>query len=256
MKRVFLIISCLVLLITDSSAAYGNESIRLTNGEWPPYTSEKLKHYGMFSRIVTEAFSIENIAVEYEFYPWKRSYHLAKSGEFDGSIAWADTNDRQEDFYFSNSVISVDKVFFHLKSFSFDWDSINDLKQYRIGGTLGYTYGEAFDKAVKNKDIYVQYITHDIQNIKKLMSGKIEIFPMEINVGYELIKTELDKKNVSLITHHHKPVVQTSTCVVISKKIGKQRAQKLIAAFNRGLQELKNNGRYDQILKLSSKVKK
>ena len=43
--------------------------VGLTNGEWPPYTSQNLKNYGVFSPIVSEAFELEGMTVEYTFFP-------------------------------------------------------------------------------------------------------------------------------------------------------------------------------------------
>ncbi len=101
----------LIILILNTGAS-GQDIIRLTSGEWEPHISENLKHYGVVSHIITDAFESENIKVEYNFYPWKRSYILSKRGEFDGSIVWAPSLERKKDFYFTDPVIVSKKVFF------------------------------------------------------------------------------------------------------------------------------------------------
>lgn len=73
------------LLLASASAA---ESVRLTNGEWPPYLGERLPHHGVASRIVAEAFALEGIEVRWEFHPWARSLKMAGQGERDGSAVW------------------------------------------------------------------------------------------------------------------------------------------------------------------------
>ncbi len=53
------------ILLGFSCSGFTEETIRLTNGEWIPFLSEDLKHYGVISRIVKEAFALEGMKVEY-----------------------------------------------------------------------------------------------------------------------------------------------------------------------------------------------
>ncbi len=50
------------------------DSVRIANGEYAPYFSEDLKHYGVGSRIVKAAFAEVGINVDYVFRPWERGY--------------------------------------------------------------------------------------------------------------------------------------------------------------------------------------
>ena len=68
----------LCCLLTGAPLAVAEETIRITNGEWPPYMSKKLKHYGLASRITTEAFASQGVKVEYGFFPWARSKLLVE----------------------------------------------------------------------------------------------------------------------------------------------------------------------------------
>lgn len=238
--------TCLLLLASAFNVQA--ETVRLTNGEWAPYVSKNLQHYGVFSHIVTEAFALEGITVEYGFYPWKRGYKAAADGDYDGSLTWAPTPEREKDFYFSEPVTYNKKVFFHLKSRPFTWDSFADLKGLNIGTTAQYTYGDEFDNAAKNKLISAFPVNNDQQNVKKLLAERIDIFPMEIEVGYGLIHSELAPAQAALITNHPKPVTETPICIVISRKIPAERASKLLAAFNRGLAKLKESGQYEQLI--------
>ncbi len=66
------LVALLALLISVAHARA--ETLRITNGEWPPFTSQHLPHGGPLSRTVAEAFKQAGIKVEYGFFPWKRSY--------------------------------------------------------------------------------------------------------------------------------------------------------------------------------------
>lgn len=41
------------------------EQIYITNGEWPPYLSQRLPNFGLASQIVNEAFSAEQVDVRW-----------------------------------------------------------------------------------------------------------------------------------------------------------------------------------------------
>lgn len=66
MKKRLLLVICIVIFSLSSLA--NSETVRLANGEYPPYCSEHLPHYGIWSHIVTEAFALKGLTVEYEFF--------------------------------------------------------------------------------------------------------------------------------------------------------------------------------------------
>ena len=73
--------------IGSQSHIHAEEKLRLASGEWSPYQSEMLKYYGVASRIVTEAFALHGIKLEYGYFPWDRSLEYAETGEWDGTLA-------------------------------------------------------------------------------------------------------------------------------------------------------------------------
>jgi len=49
----------LLLIALLCGSIQAADSVRLTNGEWPPYLGEHLPHHGVASRIVAEAFALQ-----------------------------------------------------------------------------------------------------------------------------------------------------------------------------------------------------
>ncbi len=239
-------LSAIFLLIIVNTTCPAEETIRLTNGEWTPWLSKELKYYGLASRIVTEAFALEGVKVEYRFFPWKRSYEAAKKGEWDGSVIWSRQSDREKAFYFSETVLNGKLVFFHLKNNKFDWKDIEDLKRVKIGAVIGYTYGENFDNAVKTGKISIQYVPKDVQNFAKLLAGRIQIFPVELDVGYEMINNNFKPDEAKLFTHHPKPIRVTSFHLILSRKV--KRNKRMLILFNKGLKRLYESGKVDQYI--------
>ncbi len=230
------------------------ESVRITNGEWPPFTSERLPDNGPLSRIVSEAFALEGVTVEYGYFPWKRSYDYARSGKWDGSVGWAPTPKHQQDFLMSKPVLTVDKGLFHLKNLPFDWKTIDDLKGWKVGSTAGYSYGDEWDKAVGDGRLKVEEVTVDEQNIRKLLLRRVDVVAMEVDVANHLLRTILTPEEAASIVQHPRLLMQTPICLALSRK--SERSAALIARFNRGLQRLTESGahaRYIQELHAGNK---
>ncbi len=227
---------------------YAQTTIRITNGEWEPFMSEYSPHYGVNSHIVSEAFKLEGINIKWEFFPWKRAYILAKKGkEWDASATWWPAEETKEAFLLSEPVSKTSFVFFHLKSYKFDWESINDLKGIIIGGTLEYDYGKDFMTAMEEKRIFVDSVPHDEMNYKKLLGGRIQIFPNDPIVGYAQIRNSLSPDKAKLITHHPKEFEKSTLHLIISKKC--KNGKFFLDKFNSGFKKLKESGRFDQMFR-------
>ena len=230
-----------------SSVLFAETTIRITNGEWEPFMSQYSFHYGINSHIVSESFKLDGINVVWGFYPWKRAYELAKKGTWDASATWWPSDETRRSFLISDPVSNTSFVFFHLKSKKFDWHSFDDLKGLHIGGTIEYDYGKDFMAAKAAKKIYVGLVPKDEQNYKKLLAGRIDIFPNDPIVGYSQIRNSLPPEKADLITHHPKEFEKTTLHLIISKKC--KNGQFFIDKFNSGFRKLKESGRFDQMQK-------
>ncbi|MCP4106570.1 MAG: amino acid ABC transporter substrate-binding protein [Desulfobacteraceae bacterium] len=249
----FKLLLIVLIFCSNISTGHAEETIKLASGEWAPYQSEKLKYFGVASRIVTEAFKISGIQVKYGYFPWNRSLNLAKKGKWDGTFLWFDTPERRKYFYISEPVVDIQYVFFHLKKFSFNWENVNDLKGINIGGTVGYNYEKKFQDAEKSKLITVNRIDSDEQNFKKLLAGRIQIFPNDLDAGLELIHKHFKPEDQKKITYHVKPTRAAPHHLLLSKK--KKKNDKMIEFFNKGLKDLKESGKIDIYLSESRQGK-
>ena len=226
--------------------AYAAETVRITNGEWQPFLSEHAPHYGFASHIVTEAFALVGVEVEYGFFPWKRSMELAKNGRWDGTAVWSETEERKEDFYYTDAVAHQRLYLFHLKSLPFDWNTLEDLRGTKIGGTVEYSYGEEFDAAEEAGVIFIDRASKDEQGLRKLLKGRVEVFAGEIMVTYEQARDVFSEEEAASITHNITPIDERPMFLLLSKAVdGNERLRDL---FNQGLKRLKDSGRYDQII--------
>jgi polar amino acid transport system substrate-binding protein len=242
----WLIASLCLALTCNAASAQTSKTIRLTNGEWQPYLSKDLPHYGFASHIITEAFALVGVEVEYGFFPWKRAYKVAGQEEWTGGAIYWDTEERRRDFYFTDAVVPSTTVLFYLKGTEFDWETYEDLSAVKIGATLVYSYGKTFDAAEAAGTIKTARVPTDETNLKKLLKGRIEVFPGEVMVTYAQIRDTFSKEDAGRFTHHPKPVNDQPLYLLLSKKLPGNEA--LRDLFNNGLKQLKASGRYDQII--------
>lgn len=235
---------CLILSCISQSVA--GETLQITTGDYPPFLSEEAAHYGPWAQVVREAFALENIQVEIQFLPWARAYNLVKDGERDGTILWGHKAERYPDMYYSDTVWEGQDVFFHLKSYPFAWKTIDDLKGIDIGATLSFTHGKEFDDAEKQGILEVKRVPSDILNFRKMLRGKIQIFPINLDTGYDTLRKNFTPTEIQLVTHHPHPVQVWTYHLLLSKKIDRNR--QMLALFNQGLKRLKESGKYTQII--------
>ena len=248
MRRILtcLVASWILILGCGVAAAQTSKTIRLANGEWQPYLSKDAPHHGFASHVVTEAFAQVGVEVEYGFFPWARSYKLAKDGRWDGTLVWFDSEDRRKDFLFSDPVVLSTLAFFHLKNTKFDWDTYDDLRDVRVGATLAYFNGTEFEEAEAAGIFKVNRAPNDETGLKKLLKGRIDVFAGNITVTYAQIRDTFPKEQAAQFTHHDKPIWINSQHLLLSKKV--PTSEQMLARFNEGLKLLKESGKYDQII--------
>lgn len=222
------------------------ENIVLTTGEFPPFNSRSLKYYGLVPRIVTEAFLLEDVQVSYTFYPWKRAYLLSANGSVNGTTQWLYSKVRDKDHYYSDPLMEEQFVWFHLKSYRFDWNDLKSLQGVKVGAIRGYTYTPEFYEAIENKQIEVIFVTKLQQAIDMLLAGRIQVFPENIDVGYYEIRRLHPEMSTDLITNHDKPLVSATSHLLLSRK--KKDSPMLLQKFNSGLLRLKESGLFEQYL--------
>lgn len=236
-----------VFLLLWCSKAVAGETVRIATGEFPPYVSRDLKHQGLVTRIVKEAFSLVGMDARFGFFPWKRSKSLARMGVWDACSFWAKMPAIEKDFYMSDTLVQGPLVFFYSEKTDFDWKTAEDLQGYRIGGVLGNIYGTAIAKAEKTGKIDIYRVSSEKEGLELLVAGGIEVFPVNREAGFHILHKNFSKRKISHITYHPKPIRSSDYRLIFSKKLEKNK--KLVKRFNKGLDKLKKSGRHDRYLK-------
>ncbi|MCG8619186.1 MAG: hypothetical protein MI802_23440 [Desulfobacterales bacterium] len=245
MKFFSLMTAYLVSLLVFSHTAFSQETIRLATGEWPPFISKSLKHHGVVMHIIKESFAVEGIVVEYEFFPWGRVEKLVEKGIWDGLAVEPQNPNR-----LSSDVVAEDRlVFFHLKSLRFHWNTVPDLKAYKIGGVLGNSYGKQITAMEKNGTLYIERVSAEELNFRKLLKQRIDITPVGLAFGCSLLNQNFTSSQKNAITFHPKQLRTSFYRLSLSKTVPGNQVK--LERFNRGLRKLKASGKYRRYFEAS-----
>ncbi|MCG8685385.1 MAG: transporter substrate-binding domain-containing protein [Desulfobacterales bacterium] len=248
-KSLLLILAVILMLVP--SLLFAADKVILSNGEWAPYLGKNLKNGGPTSDAVAQAFKAVGVEVEYKWYgeSWKRAYHDALAGKkVQGTLVWSKKPEREKEMHYSEGMLIPGQktVFFHLKDKAFDWKTIDDLKGLKIGGRLGYTYGEDFDNAAKDGVFRLEEADKEIVNFKKLLAGRLDLVVVSEDIGNELLKKEMPADKSALITYHDTPVRVTGYHLLLTKALPENEA--LMKKFDEGLKKLMADGTFDKIM--------
>ena len=219
----------------------------ISTGEFSPLTDSQSKHSGFVNRIIREAFKRQGYSVEFRYWPWKRALEVARAGKVDASSFWYVSADKKNDFIYSKPISGHREVFFYLKKSKIpDWNKLEDFKGLRIGATQGFTYTEEFWQLYKDGVLEVQEATSDTLNFKKLLRGRIHLFPAAESVGWLELRRQTENPE-KLVATLKKPLANQLGHLLFPKVNEKSKA--LAKAFNNGLKSMKKDGTIDNFKK-------
>lgn len=234
-----------LLIFSCLSVAQDKKHVSIAAGEYLPWSSEKLEGGGFLHRIITEAFELQGVTVEYTYYPWARSYEQAKAGKYDAASFWACSVDRQEFFYCSNPIGKEDVVFFYHRDKPLgSWQRLQDLKGYRIGATQGYTYTRDFWDAANSKLLDVRVVNRDELSMKMLLRQRLDLVVMGYVAGVSLINTNFKPVEIAQIRSHSNPLTSLTFHLLVPRNA--KNGKELIKEFNAGLIKLRASGKYQE----------
>lgn len=223
------------------------ETVTIATGEFPPWTTESTRHGGFVNRVVAAAFARSGIEVKFTYMPWKRAEIETKLGRYDASGVWFASPASEIDFVLSTPISSHKEVFFHLKSKPFpNWEALSDLHGIKLGATLGYTYTSDFWAMAQDGKINVEVAVRDVLNLKKVVVGRIDAFPLDEMSGWLLLSnTEFFLPGIKdLFATAPRPLRVTPGYLRFPRH--QPRTPYLVGKFNAGLLELKSDGSYDR----------
>lgn len=239
MKSILCLVSILFSFLSSG------EEIAISVDNYRPYIDESKENMGFMSEIVFQAFSKTKLVPVVEFKPWKRIEEIEITKNNKVSFGWIKTQQRQAKWLYSDKIMRSSIVFITSKNNDFTWQSLSDLKPFHIGVSRGYQYGNEFE-AYKHQ-LKIQEVNSDEQNIRKLVMGRIELFPVDPYVSTEIIRNSLSLKEASQLRLILEPALVDETMHLVCAKTNNQ-CEEILDNFNQGLATIKDNGVLKSIL--------
>lgn len=244
-RSVFAALLFLFVVLPVPTSALARETIHLAAFDYPPfYMEERGEVHGIGVELGHELFKRLGLKVEFSMYPLKRALSYLQSGEKDGILILIQVPERERYVAFTDPVMTVRGLIWSSakrEGGPVNFDSLEDLRDYTVGVTLGYSYGERFDEMLKT--MRVDTASTDYANYRKLQSGRIDIFP-----GNEIVAKGLFRLHPELrgrFVHSEKAFMEWVLRMGVSRRSPFLR---LVPEINRVLAEMQREGRVDEIV--------
>jgi len=235
-----------IALASFSSAVLSGEPLRLAVFEYPSFLEQDAEGLGLEPSVVSAAFEQVDIDVEFSFYPAARAIKMARQGDYDGTLGWVRSEERERHFFFSDPVAEAPLVFFHLTDFSFAWKEYDHLERLEVGTVIDYYYGAEFHEAQDAGRFETDVAAHDLLNLRKLLGGRIELTPINLYVGRYLIERNFDSETARRFTHNPTPLKVSVHHLLFPRAL--EESESRLELFNEGLRKIKESGQYQEIL--------
>ncbi len=253
MKRLVMCVF-LAAVFTFSHAHVFAETIMVCgNADKPPkqWEDETGQYKGIWIDIL-KAIDKEMPDIDFQIslLPWKRAYKGGVEGK-NAMMGMFYNEERNSVFDLSDPVLEEKVVIAVKKGMEFKFESLEDLKDKKIGIYGGTSYGAEWQKAVDKAVFTVDEDFSNPQRLKKILAGVIDggVF----NPGTAAVKMLCDKTpdmKPDDFTVLERPILTENSYFAIAKK---QNRKDLIEKFNAALRKIKESGEYQQIIDKYSK---
>mgnify|MGYP001545197755 CR=1 FL=1 len=237
----FGIISTLLILLF-SLPTYGADDLLIMTEELPPFNFQESG--------VNQGFALETfVAVmnnagfttsreDVQFYPWVRAYKYVQEKPGTILFSMARTAEREDKFKWVGPVAKLVIGVFGRKEITIE--SASDINQYTIGTVQDGAPEQLLLKAgvsIKN----MERLSHPTPNIKKLSSGRIDLFAFNIPTTKYLFK----KLNIDANRFDTVYVLKEAELYIAFHK---STDDKIIKKLQEELDKFKASGDYDQLV--------
>jgi polar amino acid transport system substrate-binding protein len=244
MKNIIMFASVYLLLIISCFSSFATEKTMhlVTGNNYPPFTDESLPQGGMITEIVELAFQEMGYQAIITFRPWKRGYEETKKGVFIGTFPYIKTEERQQEFYYSQPINTVYTRIFVTKQSSIK--RIEDLPGQRICIPLGYGVSKEFDELLRKNAFKHDVNPVDLEGcLRMMLSGRKDFFIInEINGWMTIQNTFHTKEHFRALDM----IFEEETHHLIVPKAHPE-GEKILEIFNQGLERMRHKGVLQEI---------
>src|SRR5205814_4246489 len=164
-----------------------------------------------------------------------------EQGTGDGLVGVWHSPEREAAFLYSEPVVSNRIELCRQRGHGPDrFTSFEALRPYTVGVVRGYADPPGLSAA----GIRTEPVTQDLQNLRKLAAGHIDLVLIDSRVAHYLIERNMGRAGAA-IECIQPPVQEHPQYLVVSR--GAPDAATIVAGFNEQLQRLRQSGEFDRI---------
>jgi len=241
LKVITLQLLFITILAAESPQTYP-QALKVVFTTWKPYSYvEQGNAAGYEVDILTKIAKKMGIQLQYLNLPWKRCLYMLKNKNADLLISALDTLERRSYMIYPQEHISKSETaLFTLKTRKIDFTGdLNDIKEYSIGTTAGFSYGEQFDKNTELNKIE-SYST-------ELMVRRVLNSSTQLGIGNTLVVSGIANNKKSPQVVFLAPIIHSQKLYACFAK--KKGYEKLALRFSAALKEFKKTDDFKIIQK-------
>lgn len=244
MKTCFKSIFLYFLLLLPAALKAGEILILFDEANPPFMFVKENKASGLYPLIIDEALKRMKTDHQLTGVPWQRALTaLDESKAGVGGIY--KTQERLKKYNFSVPLFTERLMLYVRKNQEFPFKDVSDLKAKTVGVILGWSLGDAFDKARDSGVFKVETSGSDEQNFEKLARGRIDTLVAIREAGDNLMK----KYNDSIV-RLPVPLTENDAYLAFNKK---SNTQDLLKNFNSTILMMKKDGSFSRLVDQSLK---
>ena len=149
--------------------------LKVVGTEWPPYDMLKEgEPVGLSSETIISVLKKMGVKFNISFYPWKRAVLMVEKGEADALFGVSKNAEREKIFYYPTTPIHQSRYVFFIRKENknkLKINSYNELKQYIVGVTAGYSYTKELWEKLNIFNNY-EAVATDLLNMRKISCWK------------------------------------------------------------------------------------
>ncbi|OZG74993.1 amino acid ABC transporter substrate-binding protein [Hahella sp. CCB-MM4] len=219
------------------------ETLVAASDPWPPYVDEMHPEMGVSVEIANAAFATQGFKVRQLMVPWARALEGTRTGTFDLILdAWW-SSERAMEFMYSRPYLDGSVKLIKRRDEPFIYQGLDSLSGKQVAVVRGYAYNDEFNAS---PDIRRYEVVDFASAVAMLLRGRVDFaIENELVARYRLGQVAPD--SLAKIEFVEPPVSVNLVYVISGYR--NPRHYEIITAFNRGLEIIRNNGEYLEILK-------
>lgn len=236
---------CILLgLVWSPAGLAAGKTFTITTENYPPYVDDRLSHQGWAMALARAILEPQGYEVILNLRPWARAMYESRTGQHDALYLAFRNKEREAWYVFSEPIAQMKTGLFKLKERPIGYATLQDLRPYLIGLTRGAAVSSEFDQA---EYLRKEASDNDVQGLKKLLRGRIDLFAGNQTVLQFLIDTEIDPLSRERLEFIQPPLAIQGLHMAVSRQTADY--QRKLDDFNRGLRRVMSDGTYQKILR-------